>query len=794
MALEAPNLDNLDGRKLNQINLPGFKEAGEIQAKNELSAEATQIREEILGKMTREKGVISKDEETEWRQSLTQAHLDTQDARQKKREFEDHWRRSMEIRAKLDKELTNAEAEAWLEEGERDEWVKSFTQKNLEQKQQSLEFSIKTIENRRNHFKKDLENVNKDVLKSKKKALDRAKNWKEKHEAGHEMEEITEELKEYSGALKEHPLGKDTVRQFLEWFIDQDRTTQKRALKDLQNPKDPNGVKPYIDTWKDFQKLPKKIQAKEKTGFLRMGHAEREATLSKIERTMERDYGKILRENKNAFSTKEVEAAEKAFDKNVNDRSKRLEYRTMLLEALPGHIKAAQKLVDAFEEYDEDTFTDLFKGKFYKADFKGKEKILNEEMPRDEKLFLAYSKQMSACDGHTITVFEPHFEAAKTLREKAQVVKDAEKFDKLMLKHFALREKNDDLFNSPASRSHERYTHDVNDLGNARDALRDLGDEIAERKTVHTKIDKLRSKGRAFLADRIETNAPFGKIKEQTDGILKIDKHYDLYIPHHINKAKQAEAENNESNALDEYLQALKFDPESQELQKLVAHLTQKGIKPSIEPYSELDEQATKAIMDDVEAMPEIDAIAYEEARKQLLTDAVRKHQSRVGATGSTIEARATAAKKSMTTEEATKATVIEEASKNTENTYVIDEEKTVRKEVKIDVTADTQLKETDDSLHAMEDNNVFAGAAKESGLAEIKLVGGDGQEKEAETVAKELTDNDEKLNEKVIELSTARMKKTKKLSEKQARKEAEKMQRLNRKNAIKRHKERIAS
>ena len=325
-------------------------------------------------------------------------------------------------------------------------------------------------------------------------------------------------------------------------------------------------------------------------------------------------------------------------------------------------------------------------------------------MPRESQLYVAYLKQLSACDGHTQNVFEPQFEAAENLKEKGPVIKEALKFDKLMEKHFALREKNADLFNSPPSRSQERYVHDVNSLTKADEEFRNLKEEIAERKIVHGKINKLRSKGRAFLADRIETKAPFGEIKEQTDDILQIDKHYDLYIPHHISKAKQAEAENNESNALDEYMQALKFDPESQDLKELVAHLTQKGIKPSIEPYSEPDEQATKAIMKEVEAMPEIDAIAYEEARKQLLADAVRKHQTRVGASDSSIQARSAAAKKSMTKEEAAKATVIEEESQGTEHNYVVDEEKTVHKLVEVDITAYNQLKKVDESIHNMEE------------------------------------------------------------------------------------------
>ena len=72
-----------------------------------------------------------------------------------------------------------------------------------------------------------------------------------------------------------------------------------------------------------------------------------------------------------------MEKAENAFNKKEPSRGERLKRKAEFLNALPGHIKAAKKLYDLFEEFEQEIQT-IYKKEFKKSDFEGKQKLLEE--------------------------------------------------------------------------------------------------------------------------------------------------------------------------------------------------------------------------------------------------------------------------------------------------------------------------------------------------------------------------------------------------------------------------------
>jgi hypothetical protein len=750
-----------DGQKAENLRNPTSQEAGEKHSGNVLNFEAGKIRQGLLDRMTQDKGVISSEEEKEWKKKLADAREDTESTRRIKNEFEAHWRESQQSHEKFDKRMHSAEDDGWLEDGEHETLDKQFSESRLAQKETMMAALEKTLGDRQKEIKDALSKIDKNVMAKHEKALKEAKNWQSKKKEAMETREHSEGLKDYTKALGKYPIGTDTVKDFEKWYVEQNRDMQQKSISELDKV-----MKPYVDTWEDHKKLPK---AHQNPKFKELGRRERESWFKEKERELGNQYDNVLHgPNSQYFSPKEIEQAEKTFEKDSGKRGERIARKAQFLDALPGHFKLAKKLHDQFDKFP-DEIKDIYKKEFRKLNYEEKKKMLEETIPKEAKVYLDYRKRIAALDSNVIKLYNDDFEDADKLREKSLVVKEAEKYQKLMDQHQGLRKDNAALYNSPSERSRELYEKEVHNVSEAGDALRDLKADIKERTKVHTGIKQLPK----FLADRIEMKAPFGKIKDALQDQLEIKKSYDIAIPFMIKSGEKAEAEGDEANALNSYLSALKLDPDSKDLQKMVAHLRQKGIAPSLTPSSPVDEATTEAVLKKVEESQAIDGETYELARKQLFLDMARKHKEATGATGSSVDARRQASKKMMSKEAAEVTEDLEEAGALDD--FTVDETGTVREKHKINVTGE-QTKESDDLMHMKMDMNLHKGEGAKSGLAEVEFVDSSGQAVEQQTVQKKIDEKSAEVEGDVIDLASAMLQREHGFSKKQAKRFGEDM------------------
>lgn len=750
----ARNLDDHEGRRVNTLR--GVDKGNDRQAENEARFEASRIREDVLKRMTQEKGVISESEEGEWKDKLMDAKEDVQRLGRIKEAYEKNMMESAKEHERFDTKVHRAEDEGWLEDGEHERLDRRFNQSRLDEKRAlGIEFD-KELEKRQHEIKEALADIDGRIVKKHEKSIKEAKNWKDKQKEARETAEHAEGLEDYLKKVGAFPVGEKTVREFREWYIEQGKDMRKQAPRLLDKV-----MAPYVETWEAHGKLPKQHQAPE---FKEMGRRERERWLARKERETDQAHDRLLHDKgKKYFSEKEMDEAERTFARRENDTGARLARKIEFLEALPGHIEAAKKLHDQFEKFAPEIQL-MYKKEFRKMDYDDKKKLLENTIPKESKLYLDQRRRMGELDKNVYDLYQDRFEDAADLREKARVVKEAEKFQGLFDKHQDLRAAHADLFNSPPERSRERYVREVHTLDEAQNAYRDLRQEIRERTVVHDGIEKLPK----FLADRIELNAPFGQIKDRYDEIREIEKAYHVAIPFMMQTAKKAEAEGNEPGALNAYMAALKLDPESKEIQKLVAHLVQKGVTPAEEAERMPDNKDQETVLEAVRTMPDIDQETYELAREQIFLDMAVQHKQHVGATAGTVEARRRAALKVMSADDAKATQELEEAHLMDED-WTVDETGRLRKIETIKV-GQTQLEKTEDSLEEKLDTKFHKGEAAKTGTAETKFVDRSGAEVELHTVQKRLDEQGEQVEANVIELATALLQRDHGFTKKQAK------------------------
>jgi len=777
MALEHDvNLDNAEGKNVGTLRQKNADKQSELS----LNADATRIREGILQRMTHEKGVISKEEEEEWKNKLMDAKEDTVRTQRLKHEFEAHMRESSQAHERFDTMVHGAEKEGWLDDGEHEKLDREFDQSRLEQKLKIAETLEKTLGERQKEIADDLKGIRKDILKNHEKALKESKSWKEKHKEAHDAREHNEQLEEYLKALKKYPIDQEKIEEFGGWFAEAGKDMQKRALTELDKV-----MAPYVETWEDHNQLPK---AHQDANFKSLGRRERERWLARKEKDLERDFENTLHEKAHKYFSKgEMDNAEKMFNKRETNRGERLKRKAQFLDALPGHIKAAQKLHELFEKL-EPEIKPLYEKEFKKLDFEGKQKLLEETIPKESKVYLDYGRRMSKLDGHVHKKFVDDFDDAEGLKEKGEIVSEAEKFQTFMEKHQDLRKGHATLFNSPPERSRELFLKDVDTAGEAEKAYQDLVEEIKKRDKVHSGIKQLPP----FLRDRMELKAPFEKITDQYKDLLEIKKAYDVSIPFMIKTGEKAELEGDETTALNSYMTALKLDPESKDLQKMVAKLVQKGVTPGLTPSSPIDAQKQEEIMAQIEGMPKIENETYELAREKLFLDLAIKHKATVGATGDTVEARRDTAKKLMIDDDAETTEDLEE--KDLLKDHTVDETGKIRtiKKVKI---GSAQNKETEDALQEMMASKVPTSEAPR-GLADIEMVQQDGATVISHQEAKkQLTEKGQQVETEVIDLATALLQREHGFTKKRAKEfQATMKLRRSRTQAVEDQKNRLAS
>lgn len=727
-------LNQLEGHDVRELRTN--QELADEHSGKVLDLEAGHIRRDLLERMNREKGVISDDEKTDWQKKVDDSVHDISRLRSTKEDFEEHWRRSVELRRRFEGKIGSAHKEGILHEGEQEKLFETFTQNGLEAKQKAIDELDKELESRHRELKKFLK-LEKAVQQKRRETLEGADNYDEKLKILESAEKENESYQKYREIFKNHSdkIGKQTTSEYLEWFLTLSENEQKSALSKAEK----DDITPRVELFDIHASLPKEYQTPD---FKEWGMARREQYLGEVERTLERNHRKLLREKaQGVFCKESIALCEKAFNDNEKDLGKRLTHKVMFLEALPGQIKAEQKLWDQFEKFDPE-IRDILEEKFGESDFDHKQQILKNDAP---KLADAYGKLLNKMnnklDAHISESIRDKFEQAKTINEKAEVVKEGEAFQKSKDRYFAKWRKNAEAFRSEISVYEKWYAENVNSLPAAQKAEADLDNMIMSRQKIHKAAEKLPPN----LKKRLDSDQAVADREKSVTKLQEIAKYYESAIPFLLQNAEAAVQKDDLGLALNFYMQALKMDPENTELHTLVAALRQKGVSPSLTPTSEADAAQTEALLEQADNAPDITAEAEDLARKQILFDLSKKHQEQSGTSGSATQARAQRSIRNLDQEDQdTAETILDEHG----DTHTIDEQGTIRRKKQIKLHG-AQTKETEEQLGQFFDTKQHKGEVAKSGLSEVAFKDDSGREVELKTAETEFQAQTAKLAER---------------------------------------------
>ncbi|MBT7483337.1 hypothetical protein HN680_01050, partial [Candidatus Peregrinibacteria bacterium] len=442
-ALAKNRLDELEGRNIKETR--SNQEMSEEHDKNVLNMEAGNIRQEMLEKMSTEKGVISKDEEADWKNKVDNNQEDLSRLRSIKDDFEEHWRQSFELRKKYEGKLSGADREGMLRQGEQDKLAESFTASGLKEKEKALRELEKEINERGKELKKFLK-LEKAVQEKRRDSLDKAGDWDEKIRILEASETENQNFQKYRNIFNKHKdkLARKTVGEYLEWFLTLSDNEQHSAINKVEK----DDIEPRVELFDIHKDLPKEYQD---NNFKEWGLSRREQFLGDVEKKLERSYRKELREAGNVFSKESIKFCQENFKKSKPSLSDRLKHKVTFLEALPGQIKAEKKLNEQFEKFP-DEVQDMLEEKFYDATFENKKKMLTREVPKTADQYGKLLNQLNnKMDPHIAEAVRGEFEKADSLEGKKEVIKHAAEFQKSKDRYFSKWTKNAKTFRSDIS-------------------------------------------------------------------------------------------------------------------------------------------------------------------------------------------------------------------------------------------------------------------------------------------------------------------------------------------------------
>lgn len=728
---EAIDVREAEGRNVNELK--SDSQMGKEHSANVMNLEAAQMRKGMLDRMRNDKkGVISEKEKKGWQGKIDESNQDISQMRSVKDEFEDEWRKSLEMRKRFDKKVHGADESGMLRHGEHQKLDDSFLKSSLAEKERALKELESELGTRRKELNRFLK-LEKSVQEKRRDTFKRAENYDEKIQIIESAEKENKNFQAYRNILKKHSkeLSKKTIAEYLEWFLTLAENEQTAALRKVEK----EDIEPRVKLFNTHKNLPKKYQ---ESAFKEWGKSERERYLSDVEQRMDRDHRKLLRQDGKWFGKKDLKFCEQSFNEIKGDLGPRLERKAAFLDALPGHIKTAKKQWDEFEKFDPEV-QDMLHDKFDESDFNERKHILGKEAPKlTERYTKALNQLNNKVDAHISEAMQGPFKKANTIEAKELIVKDALKFQKHKDGYFSDWEKNSKVFRSEKSVYERWYEENVNSPAEAEKARHDLKDMIKTRKTVQKAVDKLPPN----LQERMNTEQSLSDRERDLTQMQEVAKHYVTVIPFLVKNAEQAEKEDDLDKALDFYLQALKMDPESPELKILVASLKQRGAEHSLTGSSKVDQDQTDRILKEVDGMHDITAEAEDLARNELLLQLSKKHREKVGASGSTTKARAQGSLKSLAKEDRdTAETLVDEHG----DTHTVDETGVVRKKMKIKTSGD-QVKETEDQLQQFFGERQHKGDVTQKGLSEVAFVNQSGQEMELDTAQKQFQERTSQL------------------------------------------------
>lgn len=730
-ALAKDRLNQLEGHDVSELR--SNKEMADEHSGKVLDMEAGKIRHDLLERMNREKGVISKDEKKDWKNKLDDSVYDLSRLRSVKEDFEEHWRRSVELRKQFEGKLGGAHSEGMLKQGEQERLAESFTESGLKAKEKAIQELEKELDNRHRELKKFLK-LEKVVQQKRRDSLEGAENYDKKLEVLESAEKENQTYQKYRQIFKKHAdkIGKKTTAEYLEWFLTLSESEQKSAL----NKAEKDDIEPRVELFDIHKELPKEHQD---SNFKEWGLTRREQYLNDTERKLERNYRKLLRQDATGvFSKETIHFCEQNFNKKDPKLGERLKHKIMFLEALPGQIKTEKKLWDQFEKFDP-AIQDMLEEEFSESNFEDKKKILSSKAPKIANQYgKLLNKLNNKLDPHIAESIRSDFEKTKTLEKKGDVIKEGEAFQKSKNRYFAKWKKNAAVFKSDVGIYEKWYAENVNSAEDAQKQEPKLDDMIAARKKIHKAVEKLP----AHLRDRMDTDQSLADREKNIRNLQEVAKHYESVIPFLLQNAEAAEKNEDLDLALNFYMQALKLDPDSPDLRTLVAALRQKGAEPSLTPSNSADEAQTDQLLTQVDNMTDITNETEELARKQLLLDLSKKHHEQSGASGSTTQARAQKSISRLNEDDKdTAKAVIEQHG----DTHTVDETGTIRKKKRIKMRG-AQVKETQDQIERFFGEKQHKGEVTKTGISEVAFQDDSGREVELKTAEKEFEDQTRRL------------------------------------------------
>ena len=738
--LELKNEESLDTlrERLRRTPEDAFEDADAQVGK----IEADLIRGTMLKRLQESHGKISDRETAEWQQKINQHDEDTDINRQQlrvmKTELEALIRQSQIIAQNFDRIHHGAEEKGLLAHGEHDLLDERFLASTLQEKETMVVELEKELEGRQKEIQNLFKDLRTDVAKQYKPEIEKADTWEKKKERIEEARESNTLVNQYAKALDQYKdkISTKNYREFLSWIVEQTPEKQEKAIALLDEE-----MKPRLETWEAYQKLPKdKLPDRFRNkNFKEMGRRERVKFLGDLERNLERQWNKSLRDAEGVISRNSLKVFVREFQKGNDDQGERIGRKLNFAEMLDKQIDQEKRLWKQFDQMPEE-IQDLFQKEFKEGDFFQRKELLETHMTKAAKTFESLKRDlMQALDGDKKTwdKFIEDFDDADNLTKKAAVVKEAKTFKKAKNEHVKLRKEKKHLFNSLPQKSEELFDKQINSIGEAKQATIDLKQEIRRREKVHNGVKKLRPKE---LQKRVNFKQSFEKVEKEFHKVNEVAKYYISTIPFMIQNAKTAEGKGENAQALNFYLQALKMDPDNENLTKVVASLKQKGVQPTIKPSGELDEEQTKRALEKVDNMYDLDAEAEELARKQLFLQLAKKNVEKTGATATTVEARKKAAMRSFSKED-------KETAELVDGDFTVGDDKIIRKKVMLRADG-TQLKETDDKINEMLDNKAHH-SASETGFAEVGFIGKDGREMDLNVADSQLRQQQELRGQK---------------------------------------------
>lgn len=742
-ALNRSDLAEMEGEHISNLRSP--KELEQDHDGKVLDFEAGKIRHELLERMNREKGVISEDERGAWEKKLSDAYQDTSRLRAIKDEFEDLWKQSLEMHRKFDTRVHGAEDERLLRRGEHEALDEQFTQSGLEQKKRLLETLEKELDERHKTLGRFLK-IEKDVQQKRRDELSHAEDYDEKLKILEEAEHENEHLQEYRTLFEKSgdALSNKTKKEYYEWFLTLSINDQHKAIDKAEK----DDIGPRVEAWEIHQSLPKDYQSPD---FKNWGLSRRLNYLGDLERRVDREWSRATQESKNVLSEKSLKVIEKEFVKPTPDTGKRLNRKISFRSMLEAQVDQEKKLWKEFDKLPDRVYTWL-KDAFAEGDFEERTELLRTKAPQlIERYTKALNRMNNKLDGTTSELYREAFDSASSIEALEATVKEAETFQASKNRYLKKFKANEKYFRSDISVYENWYNETVRNVDEARHWEREMDTLVADHKKVYEKTMKLPP----FLRERMDMDAPFDERATQAETLTRTAEAYRSTIPFLIKTAEAQEAKGDLNQALKCYVEALKLDPDSDELKQLAARTKQQGAKATGTSVSEIDEERTEMILEQIEKSDSISAEAAELARQRILLDLAKKHAEHIGASGTTTEARARASMRQFETEDRVNAETI---LKQHGDEFTVDEKGTVRQKIKVQ-TDGTRTQRVQDQLGALFDNKVHKGEAAQSGLSEVAFVNAAGQEMERTTAEKETDALHDRLEDRIRTLAMGRIK-----------------------------------